>query len=229
VPKVVIAVEGADAKDVSLSVDGTPLPAAVLGIATPVDPGPHVFAGKTTSSRSEPVKVTLAEGATEKVTLKFSAVAQETPEPSKTDVPTAIEQPQAKAPGSAASSSLPMWVSLGVGAAGLVAGGVFVVLNHVDRSSANDECGSGACPASKRADIDSLDSQANTASTLSWVSFGVAAAGLGTGAVLFLLRGNKPADAAPAARSNTTPPATAHASVTGVACGGLCVGLSGAF
>jgi hypothetical protein len=42
------------------------------------------------------------------------------------------------------------------------------------------------CPESKRSQISSLDSDANSAATLSWISYGVGAAGLVTGAALLL-------------------------------------------
>jgi len=82
-----------------------------------------------------------------------------------------------------------------VGVVGAVAGTVFVVKNHSSRNDANALCTTSGCPASKRGEITSLDASANTAATLAWVSYGVGAAGLATGAVLFLLSSTRPAAA----------------------------------
>ena len=75
---------------------------------------------------------------------------------------------------------------------GLVVGTVFVIKNHSDRNDANGLCGPSGCPDSKRSEIPSFDNSANSAATFSWVSYGVGAAGLVTGAVLLLVSHGKP-------------------------------------
>jgi hypothetical protein len=83
------------------------------------------------------------------------------------------------------------WAAIGIGAAGIVAGTVLVITNRQNRSQADALCNSSGCPQSKRSQIDSLDNTANTEGTLSWVAYGVGAAGIVTGAVLLLVGGGK--------------------------------------
>jgi hypothetical protein len=197
VPKLKITVEGANPKEVSLTIDGANFSAALIGLASPVDPGSHTIAGKTASSRAEPVTVTVSEGSTQSVTLKFVPGPPGPQGPENAGEQKASAQPTLETtPPAKESNGVPVgaWVGFGVGAAGLVAGGVFVLLNRLDRTAANDDCNSMGCPVSKRSDITSLDNQANTAALLSWVSLGVGVAGVGTGTVLLLVRGKKASD-----------------------------------
>ncbi len=85
------------------------------------------------------------------------------------------------------------WVGIGVGVAGLALGTVFVIKNHSDRNDANGLCGANGCPESKRSEITSFDRDASSAATLSWVSYGVGAAGIVTGAALLWFSHGKPA------------------------------------
>jgi hypothetical protein len=67
-------------------------------------------------------------------------------------------------------------------------GTVFVLQNRSKRQEADDLCSSAAgCPASRRAEVEGLDKDANTAATMAWVGYAVGAAGLGASAVLFFL------------------------------------------
>jgi hypothetical protein len=192
VPKLKITVEGANPKEVSLTIDGASFSAALIGLASPVDPGSHTIAGRTASSRAQSVTLTVPEGSTQSVTLKFEATATPAGEPAtnQTPAPAVPEQPPAAAKESA-GVPVGAWVGFGVGAAGLIAGGVFVLLNRMDRTAANNDCNAMGCPLSKQSDITSLDNQANTAAMLSWIGLGVGVAGVGTGAVLYLVRGKK--------------------------------------
>jgi hypothetical protein len=201
VPKLKITVEGAaNPKEVSLTIDGASFSAALIGLASPVDPGSHVIAGKTASARAEPVTVTIAEGSTQSVTLKFEA--SPTPVGESTGAQKLPEGVPEAPPPAKDSGGVPVgaWVGFGVGAAGLLAGGVFVLLNRLDRTAANNDCNAIGCPESKRSDITSLDNQANTAAALSWISLGVGVAGVGTGAVLYLTKGKKASSDTPAAQ-----------------------------
>jgi hypothetical protein len=191
VPMLKVDVEGASASDVQITLDGAPFPSALVGIASPVNPGSHTLAVASGSATAEPVTVTVAEGAKQNVTLalKPTAVAETPALPAAAPVPEAA--PEAPPPHS--GLAVGGWVGIGVGAVGLIAGTVFVLKNHSDRNEANALCGPAGCPESKRAQISSFDSDANSAATLAWVSYGVGAAGLVTGAVLLLVSHGKPA------------------------------------
>jgi hypothetical protein len=182
VPTLKVDVEGASASDAQITLDGAPFPSALVGMASPINPGSHTLAVASASATADPVTVTVAEGAKQSVTLilKPTVVAEAPPQPTSPAPEAPAEPPAAQHSGLAAAG----WVGVGVGVVGLVAGTVFVIKNHSDRNDANALCGSSGCPESKRPQISSFDSDANSAATLSWVSYGVGAAGLVTGAVL---------------------------------------------
>jgi hypothetical protein len=192
VPTLKVDVEGASASDVQITLDSAPFPSALIGIASPVNPGTHTLAVASGSATAEPVTVTVAEGAKQNVTLalKASAVAETPAQPTAAPAPEVAPEPPPPAHSGLAVAG---WVGVGVGVVGLVAGTVFVVKNHSDRNDANALCGTSGCPESKRSEISSFDSDADTAATLSLVSYGVGAAGLVTGAVLLWVSHGKPA------------------------------------
>jgi hypothetical protein len=193
VPTLKVDVEGASASDVQITLDGAPLPSALVGMASPINPGSHTLAVVSGSATADPVTVTVGEGAKQSVTLtlKPTAVAEAPPQPATISTEPAAAPPPSQHTGLAAAG----WIGVGVGVVGLVAGSVFVIKNHSDRNDANALCGSNGCPESKRPEISSFDSDANSAATLSWVSYGVGAAGLVTGVVLLWASHGKPAAA----------------------------------
>jgi len=71
-PAVTVVLQGATtAPDISVQMDGTPLPAAMIGIPLPADPGEHTFKATGPTIDSDPVTVKLAEAAKQTVTLKL--------------------------------------------------------------------------------------------------------------------------------------------------------------
>jgi tetratricopeptide (TPR) repeat protein len=69
-PSVTVTLQGATtAPDVTVQMDGTALPAAMIGIPLPTDPGEHVFKASGPTIISDPVTVRLAEAAKQTVTL----------------------------------------------------------------------------------------------------------------------------------------------------------------
>jgi len=186
VPTLRVDVEGADPRDVKLTVDGAPVSSAVIGLARPINPGQHVLVGKSPTAESEPMTVTIAESSTQAVTLKLQPVAA-----APAGATTAPEQPPEQA---SSSSGLVAggWIGVGVGVAGLIAGTAFVLQNHDNRNKADALCQPNGCPTSQRTQVASLDSNANSDALLSWISFGVGGAGLATGAVLLWMGAHKP-------------------------------------
>jgi hypothetical protein len=94
-PSVTISVRGDEGESVQASLNGTPLPPAMIGIPVPMDPGTHVFSAKTESARSPEVKVELREGARETVELTLSEKLE----------PTAAPRPPANEGGASGSAS----------------------------------------------------------------------------------------------------------------------------
>ena len=186
VPSLKVDVEGAAPSDLQITLDGAPFSSALVGMASPINPGTHTLAVTSATATADPVTITIAEGAKQTATLvlNITAVAEQ---PAQSTAP--ASEATAEAPPAPQHSGLTTagWIGVGMGVAGLVVGTVFVVKNHSDRNDANGLCGAGGCPESKKPEISSFDDSANSAATLSWVSYGVGAAGLVTGGVLLLL------------------------------------------
>jgi hypothetical protein len=208
-----IRVEGADsAKDLTVKVDGNPIPSVLVGVEQPIDPGEHRIEASATAFRAKSETVRIADGG------KASAVLRLEPDPSFSapTVPAASRaaaEPAAAAPRGAAprDTSTPMettssgsglriggYTALGVGAVGLGAGTVFLVQALGKRSDVDAICNGpdGACPNSRRAEIDKLDSDAKRATTFSVVGYGVGGVGIAAGVVMLIMSGRSELSAA---------------------------------
>lgn len=138
-PYVTVTLQGAPADGVSIDMDGTLLPSAMIGIPLPTDPGQHVFKA-TGSATSEPVTLRIAEAAKQSVVLKAHPVASAQPVQSVTPVAagTGTTDPLPDS-GSHGTSGLRIasYVSFGVGAIGLGVGTVFLL----KAKSSDDDAG----------------------------------------------------------------------------------------
>jgi hypothetical protein len=182
VPSLTVQLDGGTAADVTVKIDGAAMPSAVIGLPGPVDPGEHTLSASGPSRAADPLTITIAEGAKQTITLALKA----------TETSVALSPP-AQIEGTDKHGALRLggWIGVGVAAGGLVMGTIFVVKNRANRNDANALCTVNGCPESKRANVASLDSSANSAATLAWVSYGIGAAGLATGAVLLWLSGSR--------------------------------------
>ena len=161
-PSVTVTLQGTPPSDLSVQMDGTALPAAMIGIPLPVDPGEHVFKATSANATSDPVTVKLAESAKQTVTLKLrvtksahaaAAVPVATPAAAPAAAPTTPPldttaesvkpaSPPAGGPATDTSSEgrgyglrIAGFVSLGIGAAGLGIGTYYLLQS----SSTHDE------------------------------------------------------------------------------------------
>ena len=209
VPTLKVDVAGAEAKDVEVTLDGASLPAALIGMAGPINPGSHTLTAKASNAVADPVTVTIAEGARQTATLTLTPLASGVAEPAEAAASPAPSSADEAAAGSSASSlRIGGWIAIGIGVAGVAAGTVFVVKNRQDRNDADALCGSQGCPASRRADIVSLDDSASSSATVAWISYGVGAAGLVTGAALLWLGHGRPAATPRTGQAAARPPAS---------------------
>lgn len=79
-PSVTVTLQGATtAPDVVVQMDGTALPAAMIGIPLPADPGEHVFKASGPTITSEPVTIKIAEAAKQTVTLTLRSTGAARP------------------------------------------------------------------------------------------------------------------------------------------------------
>ncbi len=196
--RVTVSVEGPGAEDAEVLANGRPVPAALLGVPRPMDPGTYEFTVTAQGAQAEPVVVTIDAGAQRSVTLQLSAVEAATPLP-----PPPATTPADSGTG---SSPVPAYVALGAGAVALGVG-TFFLIDHLgkkgdadglfnDRGCALD----GACTVAEQNEIKDLSSNAATSGTLSIVGFGVGAAAVGAG--LFLLLTNDSSKAETARQQN---------------------------
>jgi hypothetical protein len=135
--------------------------------------------------------------------VKFEAVQPKPVQPEPVLAPT----PQPTAPPLSASSSdrgffqspLPAYISLGVGAVGVGLGVLFVMQRSSAMSEFDNEfeaCReSQACVPADQRQMERLDDRAAAKGTLSIVSFGVGAVGVGAGVALLLMNGKTEASA----------------------------------
>ncbi|MEI9948070.1 MAG: hypothetical protein WDO74_03615 [Pseudomonadota bacterium] len=156
-PSVTVVLQGATkAPDVSVQMDGTALPAAMIGIPLPADPGEHVFKASGPTITSEPVTVKLNEAGKLTVTLTLRSTGAAAPVAARPAATSA--QPAQAAPGPAPSA-----------AAAVVA-----------------PASSAASPAAESASVDSSKGHGPGLLIASFVSFGLGAASAGVGTYFLL-------------------------------------------
>jgi len=191
IPSLIIQVRGTEAPRVTL--DGAEVPAAVLGIKRPVDPGKHVVHAAGRHALPGDVAVTVAEGKVETVTLDLAPAPPGTADAPEVGPPVASPGgsamvagplapvgPGAEAGGSGGGSRRPIgFALLGVGAAGLVVGAITGGLAMSKRSSLIQQCPTGHCLPSQQtglqSDVNALDTLASI-STAGFIAGGVLAA-----------------------------------------------------
>jgi hypothetical protein len=198
IPRVTVVVAGADSQEVAVKIDGTDVPRALLGVERLADPGMREVVG-TRRGQVVREKITLAEGAKERVTLRFGPANQGTsdaPSPSGAPVTAQVEPSRERSGGQRTWG----WIGLGVGAAGLAVGlttGVMVATKYGDL---NKKCPDRACDPSQASDVDSY----NALRTVSTVGLLVGGVGAAVGVTLLLTSPKR----SPAARVWLSPTST---------------------
>lgn len=188
VPSVVIDLHGAQPADVSLSIDGVTVASDLVGEPRPVDPGKHVLEGRRGDEKQQ-ASFTVAEAAQQHVSLNFKQLPNgQTVAPAKNAAPSAPAAATSEPPADVARSGSTQrtlgWVTVAVGGAGLIFGGVTGGLAISKKSALDDTpgCTGNACPTNQQGKVDSYNSM-RTFSTVGFIAGGVVAA---TGVVLVL-------------------------------------------
>jgi hypothetical protein len=207
-----VKVTGGTATDVQ--VDGVAIPSAAVGAPRPVDPGQHLAVATATGARAES-KVTLREGQKQTITLELTplaaappvapaVVAPVVPPPAvappavvapvvvapipKLPPPPKEKEPQAIAQKRSTRKTV-AYVSLGVGAAGLVLGAVTGAVAGTIHGSVVGSCPGGRCPADDQSKVDNY----NTMGLVSTIGFIAGGAAAGLGVVLLVTSPKTPA------------------------------------
>jgi hypothetical protein len=207
VPKLTVRLSSTAPPGTRVALDGVDLGPAGLGVPVPVDPGPHraTVTALVRSERSE--AISLKEG------QQIEWVLQPSPEGPGPEPPDARQEATAPLPRGLAPAKLPVprpparpsnwgrWAAFGVGAAGLVAGGVLGALALDRRSTVLANCPDKQCR-----DPSGLDAAQQGQALLvgSVCALGVGVAGAGLGAYL-VLRGDSGAAAGAALKSSSVP------------------------
>jgi len=198
IPQLVLALDGAQPSEVSLSLDGKPMSAALLGEEQLANPGAHKVTGTRGAEQAEEA-FSLVESQKAQVVLHFhgpaptpvaAAVApvDATPAPPPPPAaPVAAAPPPAVAKPSNGTRTLG-FVALALGGAGLATGGITGVMALGKRSDLdkNSHCVDGRCPSSAQSAVDSFRTL-RTVSSIGFIAGGVLAA---TGVALLLTGGS---------------------------------------
>ena len=194
VPSLTITVSGAAEGDSpAVSIDGTSLPTAVIGLPRKVDPGHHVVTAHAASGDAKD-EVDVAEGDKKDVALALAAGGD------KGDEAAASGEGGKDVVHSPGGLTYAGFV---IGGVGLVAGTVTGIMSLSKASTVKDECKNMLCTQGQQA---SDLSAGKTLATISTVSFVVAGAGAGL-AIVSLLVGHKSSTTAPASATRAAPAA----------------------
>jgi hypothetical protein len=191
IPTLLIRVEGAGALDATVTMDGAALPPAMIGMAAPVNPGSHALRAVGKDGTSAELRVKLAPGSHETAVLQLRA-NEPSPPPSTAPGAATTPAPGGETPspeGGMGLGTVLGWIGVGVGVAGLAVGTAFVAINRTKRTDANDLCPNGRCPPDDKPKIQSLDQQADDASTGAWIGYVAGGALVATGLVLLFTSG----------------------------------------
>ncbi|HLV64275.1 MAG TPA: hypothetical protein VKY73_00615 [Polyangiaceae bacterium] len=164
VPRLIISVTGTGPKKSPMAVrlDGRELPDALVGVALPVDPGRHELSLHAADHSPATRAVTLEEGEHETIVLEPGPRVADT-----TD-------------GKASVRERLGWIAIGAGGLALTTGIVTGARALSIKSSADERCAGGPCPAGVDDDLDSYSAHR----TASFVAFGLGAAALAAGGYL---------------------------------------------
>jgi hypothetical protein len=190
IPSLTITVRHSGSDRPAVTLDGKPVPPALLGEEQPVNPGAHEIKA-TLGARQTLRQVTLKEAEKKTEPLDFDAAANSTSpsSPSSPSSPPVLVDSTGAAPADTGASSSSTrrtlgFVALGAGGAGLAVGTVAGVLALGKRGSleASASCRGDVCLPSQRSEVDSLDTL-RTVSTIGFIAGGVLAT---TGVVLLM-------------------------------------------
>jgi hypothetical protein len=178
VPQLTVVVRGAHSRKVSVKMDGSVYPEALLGVARPVNPGFHQLVATTEDGQRVETRVTLAQSARQTTELVLPEGA-----PSEQSMPAraGLEPPQAEP-----RRQIPLLVygAFGVGGLGLGVGAVTGWMASKKYSSLEQQCPDHQCAEGSSAE-QKLDSF-RTLRTVSTVGYVVGVLGAAAGVTLYV-------------------------------------------
>jgi hypothetical protein len=173
-----------------VSIDDTAVPSAAVGVRRAVNPGAHVIKAEADGFLPAEQSISVGEGESAPVSLTLepdpsagaAPVAGQNSAVGSSATPTKIEPPPDAPKASDSTKRTLAFVALGVGAAGLVVGGVTGMMALGKHGDLDDSCPGGRCPEGQRDNLDSY----RTLGTVSTIGFVVGGVGAATGVTLLL-------------------------------------------
>lgn len=206
-----------DAQNLSVTIDGNPVPGVLIGVPQPVDPGEHRIEATAAGKRARPQTVALRDGERGAVNLQLEAdsgavgaptavapgttpgspeAASNVPQPTNPVLPPPPEQSSSGTNGMRIGS----YVGFGVGALGIGLGTLFLLKGSSKRSEANDAfdacvkdpvCKNSGSSSTEKQKVDDLDSQATKAQRVGVAGMVVGGLGVAAGITLLVMSGNQ--------------------------------------
>lgn len=175
-----------DVANATVTLDGAQISSASIGTPRPTDPGVHSVEAHAAGYRAASGVITLSPSQIASITLKL----EKEPEPVKSadppPPPPATKRAPPPLPPPPESNNTAAYVTLGVGAVGLVAGATFGILAIERKAALDRECIDKRCQPTAQ---DTLDGAQRWAA-LSSIGFAVGAAGVAVGTVLLITAPN---------------------------------------
>lgn len=201
-----LTVKVAAVTDMRVKIDGNVLQSALVDTEMPTDPGEHTVEVSAPGFLKSGSRITLAEGEKKSVTLTLTrdpnaVIAPVAPVDAVAPRPTAAPVANDSAPAREAAAPpapvvkrepnrTPAYVSLGIGAAAVAAGGVLGLMTMQEHKDLQGRCPNDVCGPTEQGDLDAAKRLGN----FSTIAFGVGGAGLVLGTVLFFTAGSHEVD-----------------------------------
>lgn len=186
-----VQLEGAEPSQVELRLDGDLIPAVLVGVPMPVDPGAHEVTAEAVGVDAQSRSLTLKEGQSDQVSFTFD-LPEPPPEPRPTAGPAGTPPPpDGEEPRSRALAYVG-WTNVGLGVVGLGFTGYYwnEASNKQDAADRGiAACGGRECPEDERLPFQELDQEAADLNTTALVIGSISGAVVLTGVVLLVVDG----------------------------------------
>jgi hypothetical protein len=181
IPALIVEVRGANARDprVNVSINGRAISGERLAQTQKLNPGTYRIAGNIGGAGETSTEVTLVPGQTRRVVLTLSTEAAD-----PLAAGAAVSAPVGRDASSRRGPPMLAYLAGGVGVVGIGAGVVTGLLGNEKYDEAERHCPDGLCPPGSPG-LDAADAF-RTWRLVSSVSYGVGAAGIAAGVVLWL-------------------------------------------
>lgn len=190
IPQLRIVVHGGVPGATQVTMDGEPVPAALVDVPHPVNPGQHTLKAEANGASGE-ATVTVAEGQTQTATIELAAAGSSgAPVAASVATGTPAQDMGASPSNKKKTFRIVSYVGFGVGVVGLGVGTVFALKygsKEGDANDLNDACRIKGCSAADRSAIASLDDEANSAGTIATIGLVTGGVGLAAGVTFLVL------------------------------------------